>query len=189
MKKIISKEEQEKKDKRNRFIIGVILIGLMLLSTVGYALYETGSKKVSSKQYNGVDFLFSNGKWYFEMDGRVFSTYFNPEDTENISIAGSMKLGDYTNQALFFSVGSSQDAIQEITSNLGNLVTRTQYVCIEDCEEDLPIKNCSEGNIIITLDVNQTSVKQEDKCVYLLASNEEMIRVSDAFIFKLLGIN
>ena len=46
MKAIESKRETEKKQKRNQWIIGGILIIVMLGSTFGYAFYHFGDKAI-----------------------------------------------------------------------------------------------------------------------------------------------
>ena len=43
MKKIITQEQKEKKNKRNQIILGGILIFLMVVSTAGFSLINSGS--------------------------------------------------------------------------------------------------------------------------------------------------
>ena len=60
----------------------------------------------------------------------------------------------------------------------------------EDCDKDLPIKNCSEDNVIVIKEPEKENenIHQEEKCVYITASFENQTKYADAFLFKILGI-
>jgi len=184
MRKSISREERARKEKRNKIIVGLLLVGLMVLSTVGYTFYQTGQKK--GVKYKGVKFvLMEDGLWHFNL-GKEFATTYTPKETENIFTTLSLSLQDYANKPLYFSHDSEQEGIEEVVRNIGQFVSRIQRVCLDECEEDLPVKTCSD-NIIIIRYVNETLIKQEGNCVYVLAK-DDIIKASDAFIFRLLGI-
>ena len=71
--------------------------------------------------------------------------------------------------------------------NIGAYITRVQLACIsEPCEGNFPVKNCSDNFIIFQKGENK--VVQEDNCFYVLSSSEEEIKVSDAFLYKILGV-
>ena len=188
MKKILSKEEVEKKEKRNKTILGVILVGIMVLSTAGYAFYKTGGGEEKNLEYNGLSFILQDdGFWHFIINSYEFATVYNPKDTENISSVLSLSIQNYSGKVLYFSNGSDLQAANEIAKNIGRFTERVQRACLEECEEDLPVKNCSD-NIILMEEVNETLIKQEGNCVYVMAKGEDMIRVADGFIFEVLGI-
>ena len=65
-----------------------------------------------------------------------------------------------------------------------------QDACIEKkgCEGNLPIKNCSESNIIILKEEDYIEISQEDECVFITAPYAEQTRAADAFLFKILGV-
>jgi len=122
-------------------MVGVILIGVMVLSTAGYAFFNTGKDEVKSIEYKGVKFLLgSDGLWHFNVNGYSFSTSYNPKETENISVSSALKLGDYSGRPLYFLYDSKTEGTSEIIKNLGNLVSRVQYACLEECNENWPIK-------------------------------------------------
>ena len=188
MKKILTKEEIEQKEKRNKILLGVALIFLMVISTIGYALFSSEKNEISKINYNNFEFVFQkDGFWHTEISGYDFYFVHNPKETENITSFIALDLRDYINKPLYFSHDSNKEGVDEIVRNLGRFVLRTQFVCLDDCEEDFPIKNCSD-NIILIRDANISLIKQEDNCVYILSNAGETLKASDAFIFKILGI-
>lgn len=188
MRKILTKEEIEAKDRRNKFIIGAILVVLMVFSTAGYAFYQ-GDKENSSKiKYNGIKFTQEGGLWYSTIENYQFVTTYNPKDTENITNLAKLGLASLNNKVLYFSYDSERDAVSEIVQNFERFAGRVQFVCIGECSEDYPVKNCSNDNIISIEIKNETIIKQEENCVYITASSEELLKATDAFIFKTLGI-
>ena len=62
MKNIESKKDIEKRQRKNQWIIGGILVVIMLGSTFGYAFYQLGNKTdVNKVVYNGYTFLDESG--------------------------------------------------------------------------------------------------------------------------------
>jgi len=181
MRKIISKEDKEKKDKKNQLIIGSILMFILIFGTIGYAFNrDSNNGNNQNIEYNGIEFIKNNGKWYFELN-KVYSTTYNPEEI-NISFNIEKKLNDYKNKPLYL-VGGNDEARYELLSNLNGIYSRYQDACLEDCEEDFPIKNCSDNIIIFQKGDNK--IYQEDNCVFIQGDE---IKSADAFLFKILDI-
>lgn len=189
MQKLTTKEELEKKSSRNKTILSIVLGALMLLSTAGYALYRFDNPSIQKKiKYNNIEFSFlDDGYWHFTINNKNFATQYNPIDTANISSVLNIRLANYNSKNLYFSYDSNRFGAEEILRNIGNYADRVQYACLEECKEDLPVKNCSD-NIIIIQNINETLIKQEDACVYILADSENAVKASDKFIFSILGI-
>jgi len=192
MKKIVTKQEQAKKTRRNQLIIGGVLILLMVFSTLGYALSSRSDEGESGKiNYNGIEFVKSSEYWYFNIQGQDFITRYNPKEVENISFSSYLSIGNYQDKPLYF-VGSG-DSVFEIGRNLDSFILRTQYACLvgEECEEDLPTKDCSEDNVIVIkepLDNGTRSIYQNDNCIFIIADYINQTKYADAFIFEILGI-
>ncbi len=191
MKKIMTKEEKEKKSARNKMIIGIVLVLVMILGTFGYAFFFRSGEEERTKKtnYNGIEFvLIGDGLWFFEIQGIEFLTSFNPEDTENISVPIFKTANDYIGKPVFF-IGQGQ-ARQEIERNFWNFKLRMQDGCIEGqegCEEDAPIKTCKD-NVIIIKNSEEIRIEEEDNCVFISAPYDEQTRAGDAFLFKILGV-
>src|SRR4030042_3774330 len=189
MRKIVTSQEKEKKDRRNKILIGIILVILMVLSTAGYAFFSGERENGSSEKitYNGINFVRGDsGVWAFELQNIQFYTQYNPQETANIPSLILRSPGDSSGQPLFF-LGQS-GARREIEYNLRNIVTRSQEGCIpgyeKRCSNETPIKNCSTENIIVIEESNDTRITQEENCIFIKAPYENQTLVGDAFIFK-----
>jgi hypothetical protein len=202
MKKLITKSQQERINRRNQFIIGIVLMLLMVLSTLGYALMGSDifSGGIENEfEYNDVRFTQNSGIWTFILDGQSFNTRYNPKGMEDISVPVSVTLNDYINKPLYFAEGVGEP-VSEIGANLhGRFTSRTQEACLADSLNEqakercanLPIKNCFQDNIIVIrepIEKETEGIRQEGKCVFITASLANQTRYSDAFLFKILGI-
>ncbi len=190
MRKILTQEEREKKESRRKLILGILLAGLMILSTVGFAFLSGTRSEIKKLKYNDIEFaLLNDGLWHGAGNNFEIVTVYNPKEVENITFNIFNNLNNYYGATLYFLQDSESEATSEIARNLENYVARIQYACIkEDCEENLPIKSCENDNIISIKESNETLIKQENKCVYIQGKREEIIKLSDAFIFRVFGI-
>jgi len=195
MRPIQTRRERERKETRNKIIIGVILVSLMLFSVIGYSFVSRTSEEeeTEKQEYNGIEFISSSrGYWYFNLEyrdyEREFLVKYTPKDTENISVPVFKTLNNYFDKPLFF-VGEGLGK-QELVLNFQNTVLRMQNACIDEtnCEEDLPIKNCSQDNIFIIKEDEKIGIKEDENCIFLSAPSEEQERAADALLFKILNI-
>jgi len=184
MKEIQTAEKRRKKESRNKLIVGLILIALMVFSTVGYALYYRSDEEQETEKYNGLSFV-KNGFWQTNIYENKFSFSFHPKETENVEVNINKRLSDYANKPLYFV--NNNAGLQEIARNLEKFVLRMQMACYESCEEELPIKNCTD-NLIIFEESVKVEISEKDNCVFIKAPDSEIVRVSDAFVYRLLGI-
>jgi len=191
MRKIILVEEKKKKESRNKLIIGLVLVAIMVLSTAGYSFFSVSKEETKKIEYNGAEFILNDaGMWQFKIQNFDFSTQYNPEETENISVIALATINSYIGKPLFFS-GEETAAKQEVARNLLNFASRMQDVCIEedkDCDKTLPIKNCSQDNIIIFQEEKFIDIGEEENCIFISAPYDEQIRTADSFLFKILGV-
>ena len=189
MKKLMTQSRREKKDARGQLMIGLLLIGLMLFSTVGFAFSNNIDSGVEKVESNGADFVRdSSGYWKFNLQGKDFYSLHNPEETKDIGFLNYLSLENYFNKPLYL-VGNSE-SFSEITRNLGWVALRFPRACyLEDCEGDFPIKDCSENLLIIREPIAENEgIRLEDNCVFITAKKENQSRYVDAFLFKILGI-
>lgn len=192
MRKIISKHKEEKKKKRNGMIIGIILIGVMLLSILGYSFQSqsTTESETDIVVYNGFEFIEQSSFWFVNTGEFQFLFKYNPTEVENTK-RGLNKLSNYNAKVLYISSDCS-DARLEIYRNLfykNNIILRMQSACLEgeECEGDLPVKNCEDNFIIITNKENER-ILQEDNCVFIEGAQENLTRLTDEFLFEIIGI-
>lgn len=195
MKKIHSKKDKEKRRKK---IFAVVALGLVLLIVVGltvgtaffYVMLDDEGER-GRLEYKGIEFVQQGGIWYFQFGESQYSLQYNPEETEKIGGEVEKTPSQYVNKPLYFHYESDPIVRDAVLRNIRG-IQRTQFACIdeESCEEDYPIKNCSEDNIIITkFSENETYIKQEDNCIHIIAGEQNMTKAGSAFIYKLLGIN
>jgi hypothetical protein len=195
MRKIISKEEKDKKIRRNQLIIGGILILIMIFGYGAISLNNKGDTTEEDRiKYNGIDFIKDNsGYWYFEIQGQQFIIINNPENISKINFLSTLNLNYYSNKPLYF-VGDIGEGSSEISRNLiDRFVLRIQQACLyeKECKGNFPIKNCSNDNIIIFKEAlnNETeTMYQEENCVFIFAQYENQSKYADKFLFNLLGI-
>ena len=189
MKRLVSKEEQERLRKKNQWTVGLILVFLMVASTLGFAIQSNlgssgaGNENPSKLTYNGFEFTNANGFWVF---GNFVFRY-NPEETPDIG-SGLRNIEEYRGKPVYI---KSEDEVAEaeVYVNLAQVAERVQEACIEGavCIEGLPVKTCSD-NFIIIKESNNSKITQENNCVFIEGQKEELTALADQFLFKMLGI-
>ncbi|MFA5857219.1 MAG: hypothetical protein WC867_07690 [Candidatus Pacearchaeota archaeon] len=196
MKKIVSKNQLEKKNQRNQIIIGLILIGLMLLSTAGYALTSNENENTTDEKvtYNNIQFIRSLDYWKFNARGYEFYTKYNPVELNYTEVIITNDLEGYKGQTLYISSGNGEPN-SELIRNIDNrILLRAQKACLnnENCTNlNLPIKDCNNDNLVVFKEPKQNEkerVYQDNKCIIIVSSQENQTAYTDAFLFKLLNI-
>jgi hypothetical protein len=191
MRKIISKEAEEKKRKRNQLVVGIILIAVMVFSVLGYSLSSFGNNSSESiVKYNGFKFTQTSNFWDVNVGNYAFSFKYNPTQTEKINSTLNL-LSSYDGKPLYIS-SENMEAETEIYKNLfyqNQIVQRIQEACLEGekCSGDYPIKTCQDNFIIIKESTNNI-VRQQNNCVFIEGKKENFTELSDGFLFKINGI-
>ena len=201
IRKIQTKEDREKIQRRNIRIISIILGAIMLFSTAGYFISDFSQDAQTNKKvtYNGLEFTQTGyNSWKFTISGYNFETRFTPEETSNVTLKNSRQIQTYSEKPLYFSgepfLDISQTAIQEISRNLGQFVLRVNMACIEDsCANSTtyPLKTCSDNIIVFKKSLtNYSEISERQNCTIIMYSElaEDEERTADAFIFRTLGV-
>ena len=189
MRRLVSKEEEKKRQKRNQTILVAILAFIMVLSTIGFAIQSnsganTGTGNQGNEaEYNGYKFTNQNGLWV--LNTFVFRNL--PQDVENIG-SGIKAAENYQGKPAYI-YSEDAEAETEISVNLGQIALRVQRACPEgtNCSADLPIKTCKDNFIIIKKD-STSIIRQDGNCVYIQGTREDLVALADQFLFKVLGI-
>lgn len=185
MRRIISKENSEK---RKRTIVGLVLVFIMFGSVFGIIINSFGQQNNTQKiNYNGVEFINQNELWFASINEIDFVFKYNPNQVEKINSIIN-PIGNYYNKPLYIS-SENQDAEIEIYRNLGQIVQRIQPACFdkEACEENFPIKTC-EDNLIIIRESDFVGISQEENCVFISGAQENLTKLTDEFLFKVLDV-
>ena len=195
MRKIVSKRSEAKSKRRNQYIVGGVLIFVMLFSTLGFAFQgnSRNSSKNSEKKitYGKFEFVFKEGFWFTGNEFLNFVFSFNPREVIGIPSAVN-SINNYQNKPLYI-YSQDKDAELEIYRNLNpksnHLVLRIQPACPEGekCEKNLPVKTC-ENNFLIVKESEFNQIIQKDNCVFINGPKEDLVKITDEFLFKLFGM-
>jgi hypothetical protein len=191
LKKIQTAEEREKKEKRSRTLMAILVTVILGASTAAYALMETSS--VEKKSYNGFTFTMTQNGWQAKkMD---FFTRYLPSDVENITVP-SLNLSYFSGNVYLVAIGSEEmGAATELLRTLQ--IEKVILSCTAKDENtafcsDLPIKSCADAssgnNVIIFESANETSVSYNNYCLSVKGESENLVKASDRIIFSLYGI-
>ena len=192
MRKIISKEKAEKKRRRNQLLVGTILILVMVFSLLGYSLNSNGQSGTVTVDYNGFRFTqdSSTNLWDMNKGNLNFSFEYNPYEIYKTNSTLN-SIDSYSGKPLYISSDSS-DAETEIYRNLfylNPIAERVQDACVagEPCSGNFPVKTCSD-NFIIIRENSSTGITQQNNCVFINGPAENLSRMSDSFLLKIIGI-
>ncbi len=192
MRKIIPKHVEDKKTRRNQILIGVSLIALMLISTIGYSFqYFFGGESTQTNQqeidYKGFKFTQQNGLWVLNLNIGNFIFSNNPNDVKKIN--GSINnLESYYDKKLYI-YSENIGAESEIRVNMAQFVESIERACLEnmECDSDATIKTCDENFIIIKS--GNESIRQDKNCIFIEGENEGLVNLVDSFLLKILKID
>lgn len=188
MRKITSKQQEDRKKKRNQWVVGVVLIFIMFFSVLGFSFKSEEHNNNKKIIYNGFEFVEQNNFWILNIEGIIFVFKNNPNEVEKIH-SELNSIEKYSGEPLYV-YSESTEAELEIDINLRQIVLRKQNACIneEDCIGNFPIKTC-EDNFIIIKEDNETMVTQEGNCVFIQGPQENLTKITDSFLLRILGVN
>jgi hypothetical protein len=178
IRKLESREESEKRQRRNTLVISIILIAILVFSTAGY--FSLSSKEEKKEGESAVQEM--GNEWVMKYGEQILKFSSPPEAAKNTSIMIASTLENYYEKS-FYIVSESDAAYYEIAYNLGRVAGRIQPACYGKCERNLPEKNCSE-TLIIYNQSGQNRVYQDNNCVFI----EGSMSAVDAFLYRIFGV-
>ena len=200
MRSITSKRAEEKKTKRNQIVVGLILIFVMFSSVLGFAFINFSASggsntnprtsstntqnNFNSVNYNGFEFIEQNNFWILNQNGINLIFRHNPHQVPQI-YSNIKPLENYQNKTMYL---YSEDVLaeSEIYVNLFGFKKNIENACLEECEEEFPIRTCEDNFIIIR--EGDRGITQENNCVFIEGKKEDLTKIADEFLFKLMGI-
>lgn len=187
IRKLESKEESERKRKRNTFILSIVMIAILLFSTAGYfSMREDTGGGNGEKNVENI-----GGSWILRYGDQTMTVSNPPESTENVSITMFNNLQSFYGKAVY--VASDTDAgYYEVASSLGRYTERLQPACYGKCSKNYPEKDCNNTMIVIKalnssvseIESGKGKVYERDNCVFI----EGDLTAVDAFIYRIFGI-
>jgi hypothetical protein len=189
IRKITSKHDEEKKRRRNQIIVGLVLVFVMLLSTLGYSFgSNTSSGSSPTINYNGYEFTYLNGLWNLDSGGQTFNFISNPSIAYKLNF--SIKpLADYQGKTLYL-YSENLGAESEIYQNMQNVALSVPPACPENeenCGKGIPVKTCAD-NFIIIREKNETNILQKDDCLFIEGPAEDLVRITDGVLLRIIGV-
>ncbi len=168
----------EKKRENQRRTGSIILIGLLLLSTLGFALgtvADKNSQNLTSERFNGQ-------YWVYTMAGREYYFSISKSEMDFTKINFTMNLADIQNKILYIDNPSGLSSAI-IETDLVGWVGKIQPACFGKCVIDIPEKDCTEPIMVIRESESKT-VRQQEQCVFI-DGDEKTISL---FLYQLLGM-
>ena len=180
IKGINERREGEEKTKSNVQILGLILLTLLVVSTVGFAfISRPGGSDTDNSQTENQQGQEANG--YYSIDlGSGNKAYFSydSDSVKDVPIEVNVSANDYVGQTIYYNGGEVLK--QEIMINIGQFAGRVQEACYGPCEEDLPEKSCNDLMIVWNR-TGSNAVRQDNKCIFI----DGDLRAVDAFLYRL----
>ncbi len=196
MKKMVFKKELEEKKKKNQRLMTVFIVGIMALSTLGFALsYSNPGEKI---KYGSIKFYKTEKGW--NPKGYNILTSYLPQDVENFSFLkkNEFDLNPFHNKVYLISPPYLRNYASEF---FYNIPTRNlQYACLEKDANlsyclDLPLKNCNDSsyeNAMLIIEEsqieNESSMEYSNYCLKIKGHESDIIKFIDRFIFSVYGI-
>lgn len=191
MRKIVSKQEADKKKRRNQFIVGGVLIMVMFLSVMGYAFQnsiisgntQTSSNSTQTITYNGVQFSNQNGFWVLQTENNRFVFTYNPSEIPASNLANLTKtMSDFSGKPLYV-YSNDTNSESELTFNMKSIASN---VYTEKMSNMSLGPNCAYNSIII--ENGTEGVKENQNCIFISGQGEGLIKLIDNVLFNLMGI-
>lgn len=193
IKKLTRKEEELKKQKRNQRILGIVLSIIMLGSVFGVIVGSFNAKENSKEQIKYKNLIFTIDNQYYKLNLGQTDFYFtqNPQEFYELNYSSNLTktLASLITLPLYIDTTDYQVSL-EIAQNLQNYVERIQMACLDEsnCSDPtLPLKDCT-NNIIITRISENNSIYEIENCIYIEAKQEDLLKLTDITILKLLGV-
>lgn len=182
MKPIQTASAIEEKQRKRKRLGGIIIIGLLLLSTLGFAISGTGIVREQTKE----GLQFDGQSWTYFVSGTPrYRFVYGLADLDFSNIETTKTLVDFTGKKLFIDSGDNS-ALQEIALNLGNHVSRVAEACYGPCTRDVPEMTCDTEDILLVVKPSEVPlVYEENNCVFINGDLKEV----DAFLYRILGLN
>jgi hypothetical protein len=192
MKKLASKRKEEKKRRRNQLIVGLFMASILLISVFGYAFGGGKGSEENKITYNGYEFVEQDGYWITEIGNFEFSFRYNPNEIEQIT-SDLNPLNSYYGKPLYL-LSDDIESGSEIYRNLksqNSIIQRMTLACLEgeECDDEESATKTCEDNFIIIQESSVTEVVQEDNCVFIKGKMEDLAKITDGFLLKLIGVN
>lgn len=192
MRKIISQSATHKKKRMNKILLSLGMIFIMFSSILGYAFQSFGGSEEESTEekkittFNGFDFTEQSGFWILDFNGMNLIFRYNPSQIIE-SNSEINTLLNYEAKPLYI-YSENVQAKSEIKTNLFEFVDGIEDACLDGLCGDSQVKTC-EDNFIIIKESENNEIKQQDNCLFIEGKMEDLVKLTDGFLYKILGVS
>src|SRR3989344_808092 len=180
IRRLQTKEELDRKKKRNNKILSLTMLSILLFSTIGYAFFINPDSSSSNNQNQGQNSdPAQSDKISFQYQGTQFVLISTLNQIKDVPIDITISPESYVNQPIYIDI-KNEGVLRELVLNLGKISPTVQKACYGKCEENLPEKDCTSNLIVWNQSIDKR-VYQKDKCIFI----EVDITAADAFIYSL----
>lgn len=183
MRRILSRDELARKEKRRNRTISLILLGIMVFGTAGFAFVYNSENDNSGKNVQGKVQNLGNS-WVADYGDQTLVFSSSPESLNSTKAGFISDVNQYYSKPLYID-SESETIYYEIYSTLGRYAERSQHVCYGDCENSTwAEKNCTD-NVIVFRPGDENKITQSQNCIFINGD----IRAVDAFLYRIFGLN
>ena len=187
MRPIETQETRDKRKKRNQLAIGIVLIGLMVLSSAGYALINSfsGSDNQITNLEEKYGLVYDGSFWTGNVQGNQVSFTLDPDVAKNISVnLEGLAIARYSGQTVYVATNGDAFSFSQIATNLGYFTSGVREACFGECGLNLPEKTCNDTMILINTTYLENKVYKRDNCIVVDGNSD----ATEAMLYLLLGI-
>ncbi len=184
IRRIVSPEDKEVEDKkrknRNKYL-GILLLVIMAISSLGYAFISSDKTENGDSSREGI--FEENGQWIARYGDLQLVFYTSPDEAKNVSSNINITLNEFSKSNVY--VADKEKVLGGfLVQSIGKYVSLSD-ACYGSCEEDLPEKNCSGSDYLIIWNRNESnSLNQNGKCIFINGD----IKSVDAFVYRVFGL-
>lgn len=191
LKGITSQKDYEKKKRNMQTFLALFILGILALSTAGYALFSAADSS-QSKKYGKISFTLTDKGW--QGKGFNFVTSYLPQDVEGIPFSGRPTLPEFSGKVYFVTATSRIPAAEWVNAVP---MQSFQLACLpEQANEsgcgELPLKDCNDAApqnaVIIFKDANETSATYTPGCLMVYGDETAAVKTVDKAIFLMNGV-
>lgn len=171
--------------KRSSQLFLYFAVGIMILSSVGYAFLSSPSTDTlptdGSATPSGVIDQ-GNGVWSANIYGASFQFLTDPADVATVSLLSNLTLAELAASEIEYDI-ESPGLAEALGSTLGQLVP-SQPVCIGPCTADVPERDCTTPVISWNQTASVNRVSQTKQCVMIEGNRTAF----DAWVYRLTSL-
>src|SRR3989344_5063721 len=182
-----------KKSKKGIVIVSIIIF-LMVFSVIASIFFYRDPQNETNPNvytYKDKEFKLIQNGWEYDNNGNKIIFDYLPQDLLDIETNMEQSSVNTADKYVIFDPADlSKDSFEIYKFRVLNMQNGEVYypACIseENCG-DLPIKECISGNVYLKIG-DSNSIKQENECIILESTTQDMIKVINKFMYTKLGI-